>query len=307
MFAKYLRSELFRISKMYSTYVLIGVLFVCTLLSTFMTTNIDYASVMGVSDEELATLNEEGHSIVAVQEATEAGVQSDANIDQVEVDYETVNIFGHNMYYDCDLTELFQQSVMGQFHILYLSIFTGLFFGAIYRTGYDKNLLISNISRLTLMGARMTVLAIYNAVMLLTVFISTVFSDLICTKEITVDMSPKFFLYVLTSFLLSFAFTTVVATITISTRSTAAGITSGVIMAFGIVVYLIILLSKLMIAFLGAPEDFDLADYMISQTITKLTIDADGMEYTRAIICSLVYIAVSLVSTGALVRKRDVT
>ena len=54
MFAKYLRSELFRISKMYSTYVLIGVLFVCTLLSTFMTTNIDYASVMGVSDEELA-------------------------------------------------------------------------------------------------------------------------------------------------------------------------------------------------------------------------------------------------------------
>ena len=78
-------------------------------------------------------------------------------------------------------------------------------------------------------------------------------------------------------------------------------------MAFGIVVYLIILLSKLMIAFLGAPEDFDLADYMISQTITKLTIDADGMEYTRAIICSLVYIAVSLVSTGALVRKRDVT
>lgn len=292
---------------MYSTYVLIGVLFVCTLLSTFMTTNIDYASVMGVSDEELATLNEEGHSIVAVQEATEAGVQSDANIDQVEVDYETVNIFGHNMYYDCDFTELFQQNVMGQFHILYLSIFTGLFFGAIYRTGYDKNLLISNISRLTLMGARMTVLAIYNAVMLLTVFISTVFSDLICTKEITVDMSPKFFLYVLTSFLLSFAFTTVVATITISTRSTAAGITSGVIMAFGIVVYLIILLSKLMIAFLGAPEDFDLADYMISQTITKLTIDADGMEYTRAIVCSFVYIAVSLVSTGALVRKRDVT
>ena len=78
-------------------------------------------------------------------------------------------------------------------------------------------------------------------------------------------------------------------------------------MAFGVVVYLIILLSKLMIAFLGAPEDFDLADYMLSQTITKLMIDADGWEYTRAIVCSLVYIAVSVTSAGFLVKKRDVT
>ena len=292
---------------MQSTYLLIGALFVCTLMTTFVTTNIDYSSVLGMSDEELATMNEEGHSVTALQEATEAGVQSGANMDSVEEDYTSVNVFGKSMYYDSDLTELFQQNVMGQFHILYMSIFVGIFFGTLYRTGYDKNLLISNVSRLTLLGARMTVIAIYNAVLILWIFLTTILSDLVCTKAITVDLSPRFLLYVLTSFLLSFAFASVVATITISTRSTAAGITCGVIMAFGLVVYMTILINQLLIAFLGAPKDLDIADYMISQNITKLMIDSDNKFYIRAIACAIVYTVCSLVSSGILVKKRDVS
>ncbi len=296
---------------MKSTYILIACLMASVMLTTFVLTRVNYSSFITVSDDELTEINEGGFSVDALESGMKVGQEAGANTyyyreqssDGNAVDIE---LYGAGLYHDACLLTLFEENARGMYDALMAVIFIGLFIGSVYKVGFDKNYIMSNANRPLLALARFCVVAIYDAVLMIVMFLSTLLSDAIFTGAVTVAWEDDFPRYFLVSYLLLLSFSAVVMTITVVTRSVIVGNTIGIFMTFGTVSLVCSIADYILINYLGVSGDFRLVNLTLSQNITVLSIASDETVYTRAVICGLVYMILSLLSAYIVIEKRDI-
>ena len=311
MFVKYLKSELYRASGMKSTYILLGCMLIVVLITTFMFTKIDYSSFISASDDDLQEINDAGFSLDAMDTGIEAGKETSVNMyvyteGSSEGDPVDVQLYGNGMYRDASLPELFQESAKVMYDALMCVIFISLFLGGAYKAGYDKNLIVANGNRSILFLSRFCVIAFYDLVMLIMMLISTLIADVMFTGSVSMTSDGSFLRYIIVSYILLLAFSSVVMAVTIVTRSAAAGNTVGIFLCIGTVSMVCAVVDYILIKYLGFPGTFRIADITLSQNMTVLNLNSDNSIYTRAVICSLVYLIASVISSFVVIEKRDI-
>ncbi|SMC37617.1 ABC-2 family transporter protein [Oscillospiraceae bacterium] len=331
MYLHFLKSEAYRASKLKCVYVLLICLFFLTFFQIMIFTKLDF---FGMTQDDVYELSEEGYSAEGMSEAFNMGFNSGASISREEADDEqfissTVvtitddetgeegilepqygslsDLWGDGMFYDADMPTLFALITSSSFHILSVAIFTGIFLGAVYKNGYDKNLIVSNRCRATLFFARLTVIAVYSVILLAATFLFTALLDALFTGGVTWNLDSAVLGYTLVSFIISFAFSAVIAAVASFTRNTAASLTVGVLLSMGFLSIGLSLCTMLLkYVFRELPDDFSLINYTLTQNAETLTLDSPGKDVLRALICSFIYSAASIFSSCWIIKKKDI-
>ena len=332
MYLHFLKSEAYRASKLKCVYILLICLFLLSAFEVMMYTKLD---LLGMTQEDVYEISGEGYSTEGMSEAFNMGFNSGASIaedagsDGSSVSYTVVTIsdeetgeeteseveygslddlWGEGIFYDADMPTLYNLNTSASFHIFSAAIFTGIFLGAVYKNGYDKNLIVSNRCRFTLFLARLTVIALYNVILLAATFLFTAMLDGLFTGEVTWNLDASVWGYTMVSLIISLAFSAVVAAVGCLTRNTAATLTVGVLLSMGFLsIGLSIASLILQHIFPGLPDDFSLINYTLTQNAETLMLDSPGKDVLRALICSIVYSASSLIGSYWLIKRRDIS
>lgn len=300
MLLNFTKSEFYRATKMKSFYILPIVLLVLIFFVSMVYLKFD-KSLYGLDADTVQSASSSGVTVDSMSDGFmlgfESGTQSAANA-------EDVKIWGEGIMWGADVASLFQMSIAGLDSLMLLAIFTGLFFGSVFATGSDKNLVIGNSRKELMFASRMLVILAYSGIMTLLVFIFQAIAVAAygAPFDLGLDASVvKYFIYV---WFLSFVFCSLVALVTILTRSKAAGIAFGIVMSMGIL-SLVISLVDLLVSKLTDAVNFSLANYTVTNNIGMLTLNSDGSQVIRALVVGLIYLAVSVTVIVLNNRKRD--
>ena len=306
MFEKAFKSELFRISRMKSTYILPAVLLVIVLITNFLYMAIDLYGMLGFSRDDVEAIQEMGTSAEGYEESFmtgfQAGLQAGEGIDEEA----EMQILGEGPFYHESVAVIFTLDVGSLHEILLLAIFIGIFLGDIYSTGLDKNLNIFAGKRVQLYGIRMLLISAYALILHICTWITSLLSAAVMGESVNLGFGKSFFLYFIITWLLTISFGSIVATMVHFTKSKAAGITLGIILSAGLFSTLISIASLVIQKRFDLTEDFNIGYYTVTHNLASLSLNSDGHFVVRAIICAIVYFALTYISGVLVVRKRDI-
>lgn len=303
MYLKFLKSELYRASKLKSTYILIVVLFLISILMNLVLLKFDFLGALGVDNKMFMELTQEGSSIEGVNDAAQLGALMGGNM--VSEGQKSRDILGEGLFYEDDIPTLFYMHVSDLNPIMLLAIFVGIFVGDIYSTGIGKNLIISNNRRGTLFAARVTTIAIYSLIIHIFTWIFTVIGAAQWAKSVDFAWSKNTVIYLFFSLYLTIAYSILVYAVTVITKSKAAGITIGVVLSTGVLATIISVANWAIITKLGLKSDFSVGNYMLTENLSVITQDFPGNTLSRGLIVATVYIIISVVAVYITNKKRD--
>lgn len=307
MFARAFKSELYRISKMKSTYILPAVLVAIVLVTNFLYMAVDLYGLMGLSREEVEAIQEMGTSAEGYEESFMSGFQAGLNSTQNASDGETeIVILGEGPFYNEDVSAIYTLDVGSLHEVLLLAIFIGLYIGSIYSTGLDKNLNIFAGKRVLLYGVRMLLISLYALVLHIFTWFTAILSAAWMGAGVNLGMDKAFILYFLITWILTIAFGSIVASMTHLTRSKAAGITLGVLLSAGLLSTVMSIASLMIQKKFELDSGFNLGNYTITQNLAVMNLGSDGHFVVRAIICAIIYFVCTYVSGLLVIRKRDI-
>ena len=330
MYLRFLKSELYRASRLKCVWILLVFIFVSAFFLQGMYVK---STVLQLSYDQVVAMGEQGYSVESFSEAFNMGLSAsstttaDLSSEDIAVVYSTYEIndnevegvvsyseidsfddmWGEGPMYHCDLPTFNWLNVASSYHLIALAVFAGIFFGNAYKNGYDKNLIISNKCRISLYMARIAVVAIYLVILLVFTFLTSLFFDAVLTGSVTWNINAAFWRYTIIEIILGASFCCVIAAVASLTRNTAAAITVGVLLSMGFCSYGLSFLSMLLIGlFPSLGTDFTLADYTLTQNIEALTLHSTGTFVLRALLVAAVYTAASLVGSCLAVKRRDI-
>lgn len=308
MFSRVLKSELYRISRMKSTYILLTVLMVLILLTNFIYTRIDLYGLLGFSQEDVTSIQDMGTSAEGFQESFMAGFQAGLQTSESIQDdgADSIKILGQGPFYDQDVATVFSLDVGSLYEVLLLAIFVGLYIGNIYSSGLDKNLNIFAGQRCNLFAGRMLLIAGYSFIIHLFTWITAIVSMALMGQSVMLGIDKAFVIYFFATWLLIVAFGSIVASMTHVTKSKAAGITLGIILSAGLLSTLLSVASLIIEKKFELESGFNLGNYTVTQNLAAMTLFSDGHFVLRALICAAVYFAVPYIVSLMIIRKRDI-
>ncbi|MBQ4271436.1 MAG: ABC transporter permease [Clostridiales bacterium] len=321
MFLNFLKAEGYRASKMKCIWILPIIMFCLVLLTSFVLLKVDMLGMMGMSREDMDAISEQGASAEGLEDSFRAGFSAGVDMGndmvataegedvevEVEVEQEDVSIIGEGLLYREDVPELFYQNIATLSTILLLAIFTGLFVGDVYSTGVMKNITIGNRKRGLLFTSRMTVIAIYSFLFHVVTYIWTLICVALMAESVKLNADGAFFKYFFFSWIITFAFCLVVAAVTTLTRSKAAGITVGVILASGLLTMAISIANMILVRKFGLDDSFSLANYTLTQNLAVLNLHSEGHDVARALMCSFIYGILAFAGGFVINKKRDIS
>lgn len=307
MFGKAIRSELYRISRMKSTYILPAVLLVIVLVTNFLYMAVDLYGLMGLSQEQVENIQGMGTSAEGYEESFMTGFRAGLESSQSIQEEQEFHILGEGPFYHESVPTIFNLDVGSLHEILLLSIFIGLYLGTIYSTGLDKNLNIFAGKRSLLYGVRMLLIASYAMVLHICTWITSILSAAFMGESVNLNMDRSFILYFIITWFLTVAFGSVVAAMVHMTRSKAAGITLGIILSAGLLSTLISVASLIIMKRFELDSDFNLGHFTITNNLASITLTSDGHFVVRAIVCALIYLVMSYLVGVLTVRRRDIS
>ncbi len=312
MFMPFLKSELFKVSKMLSTYILPLILIVVILINGVLLLKIDMFTALGLDRDQYDQLVEDGNSIEGISESFQMGFE--AGLDAGEAMYDEENpeeitipsLWGEGIYYHEDVDSLFQQNVATLTAILFISIFVGIYIGDNYSYKSDKNIVMACNKRTLITVVRMIVIALYTLVIHVITWLGALLNAALMAESVKLHPDKSTVIYFIVSYVLTLAFGYIVMFITHALRSKAAGITIGVILSSGMLTMVVTLATMIVKNYLPVPDDFSFANYFLSQNLAVIGFQSTGAEVIRALICSIVYSAIATVGSIFVINKRDI-
>ena len=303
MYLRLLKSELFRASKLKSTYILIIVLLAISMIMNLVVLKFDFMGAYGMDSEQFLELAEGGNTMEGVNDAAQFGSLMGGNL--ATSDPEDVKLLGEGLFYSADIPTLFQLHVSDLNPIMLIAIFVGIFAGDIVNTGVNKNLVISNNKRNVLFAARATVIAIYSVIIHVFTWLYTVLGALIWAKKVDLGWSQHAVVYWFVSLLLTIVFAILIYAITVLTKSKAAGITIGVVLSTGALSLIISIADWAIKKKLDVKSDFSVANYLLTENLGSLRVDYTNTALIRALVVAAFYTVVGIVVVAVINKKRD--
>ncbi|MBQ8297856.1 MAG: hypothetical protein IJX77_08750 [Ruminococcus sp.] len=287
--ANLIKSELYRLLKSRCTYVLLIITAFFAVINPLMYKTIDMIAM------------EEMEAVVAKMEES---VEDDGTL--------TVGFssYGGEKWYDSEysvtISDFIQENVSGAFILLFLSIFAALFIGGEIKHGYVKSILTHVGNRRRLALANFAAVEFMLLLMFIVNFASSTVTSLILFDGIRFGETGDFMIYMLVQFLLHSAFAALIQLLVYLLRSTAFSMTIGICLSSGMGSLIISLLSLLAVKFLGAPSDFSLSKYTITENIMALIPGAPADELSLPLIVGFAGTLLFFALACFTIEKKDI-
>ena len=105
---------------------------------------------------------------------------------------------------------------------------------------------------------------------------------------------------------LGLAFGALILLVSTIGRNAASGIIAGIIMTSGVIIYVYSLINQVATAYLGAPENFDIARCSLSYYMSGVTSEAAGKDLVTALIVGVVYLVLASAAGWFVMEKNDI-
>lgn len=317
----FFRSDLFLMRKMKATYILpvifllsallLGVIFVrFNPVGLLQATGVDYSSYVDPNVNEGQSFGEQyanslsGSLDVSYDVGYDIGDGEDG---QAEVpEKEKVGIFSGGAFYDASVCDFFVLCTSSTELLILTGLFSAFLFAIDIRGGFRKNIIKNNPNRFIPFCSKIMTVLVYNILFIVFAFVCSFLVMALMGKSITMGFSAGFFGVVALRVLLTFAFSMLIALITIFTKSTAIGMIADIIFGMG-ALNLAFYLLDILIAFIAKKQfDFSLSDYTITGVSAMVDTDMSSKIIIRALVVSLCFIVVSVAGSAYFNQKRDI-
>ncbi|MBO4637963.1 MAG: hypothetical protein J5685_12580 [Clostridiales bacterium] len=304
-----IKAETYRATRLKSVYILPVFLLCMTFIVGMVVMRMDVLSALGYTEQDIEELGEMGNSIEGFQRSFEVGFNTgmDMGRDAAEEGESTVSMssfWGIGICYYDDVVEIFHQNMESLDQLIYVAIFAGIFFGDIFATGLDKNLIITAKHRWTLFGARIIVFGTYVMILHILRFLFSALTLLLMGDRLWWNIDGAAVAYFFLTYFLTLAFGVLLCSFCYVCRSKAATITVGVILASGALTIALSLGNYIINR--AFHTSFRIENYIPSQNLSILSPVCEGETVLRSIIVGAVYFAVSYITALAVSKKRDI-
>ena len=324
---KYLKSDLYVMSKMKATYILPIIAFLLIAMSAIIYLRVDIMALFGGSSTtSLSTLDYTKDSDEPMSEQysqvysesfsagfdagyTATGDALETGSDEVDTGYETPKfskLFSGGLLYDSPATTFAEMQLRGLTGALLVSIFGVFLFSNWLRGGLSKNILKGNSNRFIPFFSKVITLFIYNLAFTLFILLTSFFFVAIMGKSFDLGMTKEFAGYFVLNTFMSFAFACLVIMIATLTKSTALSMAFALICGTGSLSMIIMLIELFINHVILDDGKVSLTEYMISGNLQSLSSEAARGSIIRGVIVTVVYMVVSLVIASFVYRKRDI-
>lgn len=285
-----IKMELYRLFKSTSTWVLM----VLTVLLTLL--------VIGVTSSDLNYMKEQGEKF---GNADSIGVETnDDGTTQVntgfyfDTSYEWINN-------DVNIAEFVNVELRSCILLILFAIFAAVYVNAENKSGFVKNLAGRMRYKGNLFIAKLPSLLIFTLIEFLIMYIVTAVGVRLFIGEIDLSISADMAKTLAVQMLLSFAFICMVAFLTVLSKGTVLPSVIGIVFAAGMAN---LLWAGVNIAAkkLGAADDFTVAKYTLVSNIQLAGSNSEMYSVTRAVLVAVIFIAVSCAASFAVMNKRDI-
>ncbi len=280
MAGSFIRMEFFRLSKMKALIVLPIVMVVVMFIQTFF----------------LLRFNPEGALVSAF------GLDSVAT--QLGGSSENYSMFGRGEGYNFTVAQTFESNVHGTLIILMIAIMAALFLGSDYATHNIKNYPIINGRRWVRIAAQMTVMAAFVLAVFIVAWIVSFMSNLVWAKSLRLGLSLKSLRFFVRSYIAAMAFVSVLCFLVTLTKSRAAGMTFGILIAIG-VLNIPIGIFDFLLEHKYHWKDFSLNYLFPARILEKVGMGASGKVVILTTFCAIIYLVLTIAGSILLSSKRD--
>ena len=303
MLLNFLKMELYRLIKMKSTYVMVIIMTVVTLMYTIFLLSFSFDSLMvllGGSDssatyEYTVEDGEVNYDVFTGPEITEEDKEeAKAN-----------SVFGIGQAYYNDVAETYALNIQGLTGLLLIAILAGLFFGNDYSSHVNKNYTIINGCRWVGFTAKLLALMIYIMAFHILTWIICFISHLFFADSADPGFDKASFVYFMLTYMVTVTIVTMIGFVTTLFKSKAAGVTFGVLVSIG-TLSMPIRIADFIIRMKYGWQDFSLNWFIPSRILANLSLNSGGKVVIIALICAIIYFISAFAGSLMLIRRRDI-
>ncbi|MDE5819303.1 MAG: hypothetical protein K2I07_08280 [Lachnospiraceae bacterium] len=208
---------------------------------------------------------------------------------------------------DMKVGDILMSELQGCLLVVFIAIFVPLFVNAEQKRGYIKNIAGQIPRREMLALSKLPAVAVQVFILFVVFMIANLVSDAIFFRgRIVLKFTGALFRTLGMQYVLHAAWGCLIALFTMVTRSTAFAMTTGILLASGIVEMLIMYLNRVICSLLPSAEQFNLMRYTLNYATEAMTVQSTLWQIGGFLTLALVYIAASAVIAGIVYRKRDV-
>ena len=323
---KYLKSDLFVVSKMKATYILPLIAFLMMLLTGLIYIRFNFAALgMGTYSTAMSESMHPDSSIPASEsmsnsfvmgfdagfESSESvmGVDTEEDGQAAEAEYEmptAKSILGGGLLYESTVCDFYSVVAMSLTNSMIMGIFVALFMGNWLRAGLSKNILKGNSNRFLPFFSKILALFICCIAFNVITYVQAAICVALMGKSLVFGFSAEFVRFFIINTLLLFAFSCIVAMVTTLFKSTALGMVFGIVSGTGLISTGMMLIELLINHVILDNGKVSLTPYLISGQIASYSVDATSKDTRNAIIAIAVFLVISLVSSSLVYKKRDI-
>lgn len=206
-----------------------------------------------------------------------------------------------------ELGDIVMSELGGCLLVILVAIFVPLFVNAEQKRGYIKNIAGQIPRREMLALSKLPAIAVQVFFLFVIYTIASLVSGAIFFRgRLALEFTGALFRALCMQYVLHIAWGCLIALLTIVTRSTAFAMTTGILLASGIVEMLMVYLNRLIHGLFPSAEQFDLMHYTLNYAVEAMTAQSTMRQIGGLLTLALVYIAASAVIVGIVYRKRDV-
>lgn len=210
---------------------------------------------------------------------------------------------GNNM----GVGDILMSELRGCLLVVFIAIFVPLFVNAEQKRGYIKNIAGQIPRREMLALSKLPAIAVQVLLLFAVFTIANLVSGAIIFRgRLTSGVTGAMFRALGMQYVLHVAWGCLIALLTMVTRSTAFAMTTGILLASGIVEMLIVYLNRVIQSVLPSAEQFNLMRYTLNYATEAMSAQSTMRQIGGFLTLALVYIAASAVISGIVYHKRDV-
>ncbi len=295
MLFNFLKMELYRLSKMKSTYIMAVIMALVVLIYSYF--------ILGFNLEYMMTLL--------------MGGSVPADVTYVDPTQTEMDIFGGTggsgsavsgvgLFHFNTVAQTYQMNIGGLIGLLLIAIVAGLFYGNDYSTHVNKNYPIINGCRWVGYTAKTLTLMIYILAFHIMIWILSLLSNAIWAASCDLGISAGSIVYFLLTYFVTVTIVVMIGFVTTLFKSKAAGVTFGVLVSVGTFSTPIAILDYI-ISTKYQLEGFSLNHFIPSRILSGLTVETEWRIVIIGAICAIIYFISSFFGSIILSKKRDLS
>lgn len=208
--------------------------------------------------------------------------------------------------YKVPAEDIVSLSISSQMILVFIVIFIGVLINGEYKSGFLKSIAGQIPKRQNLILSKLVSLIAFSFVLLLVFFITTLISATLFFGYLNIVSLMNLITLFGIQMLLHVAFGTVIILLATATRSGVATTAVGLCVSTGVGALILMGVTAILSKIVDLKEGFQLSNYTLSTNVGAISYNSPDGDIVRALIVAISFIAVSLISSAIIMKKRDI-